>query len=652
MAASSSPFPMVVITRSLPARTLSVVCAVLVSTIAALVLVGWHFGIAPLRTGLIGGMLMRPNAAAALILAGAALVVRRRVTARALSAVVLLIGALSLIEYASGRHMIAGLLFGDSPLGVQMSIRAALGFTFAGLGGLLIANNTAAQVCGGAAGYLGFAGVVARLYGAQFKPDSPLASSTAILLTVWSIGFLARTSDNGPIALLLSRGGWGKSVRLMVLVSLAAPVALGVLCLAGTDAGWFDSTFGLALVVTSAAFTMVFLTVRMVWRVRQSETLYRTIVETSQEGIFTIDENLRITFTNEHFAAMLGYHVAELLGIQSTLLVHEDNAEAVRQRITEHRRGSATTHTDLRLLRRDGTVMYAICSASTIRISGAGDGLLIMAVDITDRVAAESTLRRTHEILAARVQSLEGVEAERDAQSTGFALQREELEALALRLSAATQEIESFSYSVSHDLRAPLRAIDGFSRELQFSYEEHLDDRGKQYLGRIRAATQRMSQLIDDLLDLSRLARKPLRRAHVDVTVLARAVAAETNGARVDVEQGLTAEADPALLQMLLANLIGNAVKFSARRDDPRIEIFSAGDGAIAIRDNGTGFDMQYVDKIFAPFQRLHSSEFEGTGIGLAIVQRIVHRHGGTIRAESAPGQGATFFFTLGGSPA
>ncbi|MEA2463348.1 MAG: hypothetical protein QOJ98_1095 [Acidobacteriota bacterium] len=598
---------------------------------------------------------MRPNAAVALILASAALAVRRRVTARALSAVVLLIGALSLIEYAYGRHMIAGLLFGDSPLGVQMSMRAALAFIFAGLGGLLIANGTAAQFCGGAAGYLGFAGVVAHLYGAQLVPESqnaPLASSTAILVTVWSIGFLARTSDNGPIALLLSRGAWGQSVRLMVLVSLAAPVALGVLCLAAIHAGWFDSTFALALVVTSAAFTLVFLTMRFVWRVRESETLYRTIVETSQEGIVTVDANLHITLVNEHFASMLGYRVVELLGRESTILVHEDDREAVRQRVTEHRRGSATTHTDLRLLRRDGSLLHAICSASTIRISGAGDGLLIMAVDITDRVAAETTLRRTHEILAARVESLEGVEAERAAQSTGFALQREEIEALALRLSAATREIESFSYSVSHDLRAPLRAIDGFSRELQFSYGERLDDRGKQYLGRIRAATQRMSQLIDDLLDLSRLARKPLRREHVDVTVLARAVAAETNGGRIDVEQGLTAEADPALLRVLLANLIGNAVKFSSRRDDPRIEVFSAGDGAIAIRDNGTGFDMQYVDKIFAPFQRLHSSEFEGTGIGLAIVQRIVHRHGGTIRAESAPGRGATFFFTLGGSPA
>jgi PAS domain S-box-containing protein len=644
---------MVLTTRSLPARTLSVVCAVLVSTIAALVLLGWGFDIAPLRTGLIGGVLMRPNAAVALILAGAALAVRRRVTARALSAVVLLIGALSLIESAYGRQMIAGLLFGDSALGVQMSMRAALAFTFAGLGGLLIANGTAAQFCGGAAGYLGFAGVVTHLYGAQFAPDSqntPLASSTAILVTVWSVGFLARTSDDGPIALLLSRGGRGQSVRLMVLISLAAPVALGVLCLAAIRAGWFDSTFALALVVTSAAFTLVFLTMRMVWRVRESETLYRTIVETSQEGIVTVDANLRVTFVNEHFASMLGYRVAELLGRESTILVHEDDRETVRQRITEHRRSSATSHTDLRLLRRDGSLLHAICSASTIRISGAGDGLLIMAVDITDRVAAETTLRRTHEILAARFESLEG--AERAAQSTGFALQREEIEALALRLSAATQEIESFSYSVSHDLRAPLRAIDGFSRELQLSYGERLDDRGKQYLGRIRAATQRMSQLIDDLLDLSRLARKPLRREHVDVTVLARAVAAETNGGRIDVEQGLTAEADPALLGVLLANLIGNAVKFSSRRDDPRIEVFSAGDGAIGIRDNGTGFDMQYVDKIFAPFQRLHSSEFEGTGIGLAIVQRIVHRHGGTIRAESAPGRGATFFFTLGGSPA
>jgi PAS domain S-box-containing protein len=632
---------------------MSVLCAILISAIATLVLLGWTLRITPLQTGLLGSVVMRPNTAVALLLAAAALVVQRRLTARGLSALVFLIGSVTLLEYVLGQRIIADLLFADGLTDVQMAARAALALSFAGLAGLLVEHGTIAPLCAGVAGYLGFAGAVARLYGAQLAQEtsaSPLASSTAILIAIWSIGFLARTSDGGPVALLLARDRWGRAVRLMLLVSLMAPIALGVLCLAGVRRGWFDATFAVALVVSSAGFTLIFVSMRFVSRLRESETLYRTIVETAQEGICTLDGELRIAFVNDCFASMLGYTPEELIGRPGIDIVHEDDRDALLQRVSERERGTVMKQADLRLRHRHQKVLHVISSASAIRLAEGSNGLLVMAVDITERVASEQTLRRTHEILSERVASLEGVEAEAVEHSVNLARQREQVEALAVRLAATNEELETFSYSVSHDLRAPLRAIDGFSRELQLSSADRLDETEAKYLARIRAATRRMSQLIDDLLNLSRLARKPLRRHVVDVTALARAVAAETSAASsIEVQPALTAHADPALLRVVLENLIGNAVKFSARRDDARIEVFSAGDGTIGVRDNGAGFDMTYVDKIFAPFQRLHSSEYEGTGIGLALVQRIVHRHGGTIRAASTPGEGATFFFSLGG---
>jgi signal transduction histidine kinase len=226
------------------------------------------------------------------------------------------------------------------------------------------------------------------------------------------------------------------------------------------------------------------------------------------------------------------------------------------------------------------------------------------------------------------------------------------------RLAEANEELEAFSYSVSHDLRAPLRAIDGFSKALLSDYAGALDDQGRHHLERVRSGTQRMGQLIDDLLSLSRIARAPLAREHVDVTALARRVLADLAGRDAEravewsVAEGLHGRGDNRLVPVVLENLLGNAWKFSSKVASPRIEVGSEtreGETVFFVRDNGAGFDMAYANKLFAPFQRLHSAkEFQGTGIGLATVQRVITRHGGRIHAESAPGQGATFFFTLG----
>jgi two-component system, NtrC family, sensor kinase len=232
--------------------------------------------------------------------------------------------------------------------------------------------------------------------------------------------------------------------------------------------------------------------------------------------------------------------------------------------------------------------------------------------------------------------------------------------ALVEELERKNKELEAFSYSVSHDLRAPLRGIDGFSLALLEDHAEQLDDKGQDFLRRIRAGAQRMGELIDDMLALSRIGRADLIRAEIDLSRLARLVADELRAREpgravaVDIQEGLIASVDRSLFRIVFDNLIGNAWKFTSKVEHPRIA-FGADDRGprrtYFVRDNGAGFDMTYIERLFRPFQRLHSGEeFPGTGIGLATVARVVDRHGGRVWAEAAVGKGATIFFTVGES--
>jgi light-regulated signal transduction histidine kinase (bacteriophytochrome) len=226
---------------------------------------------------------------------------------------------------------------------------------------------------------------------------------------------------------------------------------------------------------------------------------------------------------------------------------------------------------------------------------------------------------------------------------------------------AANRELEAFSYSVSHDLRAPLRSVDGFSLALLEDYGPKLDEQAHSHLTRIRNATARMARLIDDLLQLSRVNRGELVREEVDVSALAARVVADrrrqesTRSVAVTIQPGMTASADSRLLRIVLENLIENAWKFTGRREDPAIEVGCQrvkNETAFYVRDNGAGFDPAYADKLFGAFQRLHAvTDFPGTGIGLATVQRIVLRHGGRVWAEGGVDAGACFSFTIGPPP-
>jgi light-regulated signal transduction histidine kinase (bacteriophytochrome) len=263
-----------------------------------------------------------------------------------------------------------------------------------------------------------------------------------------------------------------------------------------------------------------------------------------------------------------------------------------------------------------------------------------LEIQIRERARAEEEVTRLNAHLESRV-------AERTR----------EVEEANQQLGVMNKELEAFAYSVSHDLRAPLRGIDGWSLALLEDYGSRLDMAGREYLDRVRSETQRMGALIDDLLQLSRVTRAEMQSNPVDLSSIAGGIAAgllEANpDRRIDfaIAPGLMAHGDPGLLHIVLTNMLSNAVKFTGGSPQARIEFRQVqmdGESPFFVRDNGVGFDMAYAGMLFGAFQRLHkASEFPGTGVGLATVQRIVHRHGGRVWADAHPGGGATFYFTV-----
>lgn len=372
------------------------------------------------------------------------------------------------------------------------------------------------------------------------------------------------------------------------------------------------------------------------WR-RAEEKLTRlaTAVDQSGDSIVITDTDGNIQYVNPAFEQTTGYSSEEVIGTNPRFLkggkAKVEYYENLWKTITSG--AQWTGHFTNR--KKDGTLFEEEASISPVR-DGAGKIVSFVAVkrDVTERMRVQEEIRQLNEELEQRV-------ADRTAQ-----------------LQAANKELEAFSYSVSHDLRAPLRHINGFSQALLEDYADQLDACGKSYLQEVRKASQEMAQLIDDVLQLARVTRSEMHREEVSLSDLARAVIADlgkmSNGRAIDVniEEGLSTRGDKRLLRIVLVNLLGNAWKFTSKESDAKITFGggqqSNGEVTYFVRDNGAGFDMSYVSKLFGAFQRLHTAgEFEGTGIGLATVQRIVVRHGGRVWAEGKIDEGATFYFTL-----
>ena len=364
-------------------------------------------------------------------------------------------------------------------------------------------------------------------------------------------------------------------------------------------------------------------------------TQLAAIVESSSDAIIGKTPEGIITSWNKGAGRIYGYSAAEIIGKPVTLLAPPGLHAEIFELLAAVRRGGFVVNHETERIRKDGATIHVALTLSPIMDeSGKVMGISTIARDITERKRAEKEIYLLNHELEQRV-------AERTAQ-----------------LETANKELESFSYSVSHDLRTPLRAIDGFSHILLEDHAGKLDDEGKRLLKVVRNNTHRMGQLIDDILQFSRTGRIEINYSNIDMEKLAREVFEELQslvpvGAKLQfqVEHIPEARGDRAMMRQVFVNLLSNAIKFSSIREMPAIRVggfIEREEAVYYVKDNGVGFDMRYADQLFGVFQRLHSvNEFEGTGIGLAIVKRIVTRHGGRVWAESKVNDGATFYFSI-----
>lgn len=381
---------------------------------------------------------------------------------------------------------------------------------------------------------------------------------------------------------------------------------------------------------------------------RESEAKYRSllddVLDTSAVGVIILDAEFEVVWVNLAIEHYFGVSRERVLGKAKRELIQthfgdvvDEPADFAERLLAAYRSNSGEERFEVHVRATDGSGGCWLEHRSQPIPSGPfAGGRIEQYYDITERKRGERALADARDALDSQVR-------ERTAD-----------------LLAVNEELESFNYSVSHDLRAPLRGLTGFSQILADEYSEQLDEKGRHYLERVSGAAERMGELIDALLALSRVARSELRIEDVDLSDLADRIASALRDRDPDrpveliVEPGVRARGDERLLRVALENLLGNAWKFSRENAAGRIEfgVDRSTDGDVFfVRDNGAGFDMAFVDKLFTPFQRLHSPrDFAGTGIGLATVQRIVNRHSGNIWGEGKVGSGATFYFTLPGA--
>lgn len=365
-----------------------------------------------------------------------------------------------------------------------------------------------------------------------------------------------------------------------------------------------------------------------------SEERFRATFEQAAVGIGHVSLEGKWLRVNERLCRMTGYSREEMLERSFQDITYPDDIGRDLLHMAALIAGEIQSYSlEKRYVHRDRTIFWITITVALMRKHGKPQYFISVIEDISKRKAAEAEIRQLNEELESRV------------------------EARTAELTAANRELEAFSYTVSHDLRAPLRSIEGFSQIVLEDYGDRIPAEARAYLARVCVSTKNMGQLIDDLLEFSRLGRKALTTQPVELRDIAERCIAELREAypdrSIDVVLGDLPpwQCDPALMRQVFANLLSNAVKFARNGVDPHVSVGTLTQGnetVLYVRDTGSGFDMRYASKIFGVFERLHRAEdYEGTGVGLAIVKRIIERHGGRVWAESQPGQGATFYFTL-----
>jgi PAS domain S-box-containing protein len=623
-------------------------CAVGALAPAVVVLIGWLTGTVELQRFAVGHTTMKFfTAVAACLLAAAFLLPAAGRAAAACACVASAIGGFSLAEYALGAgSRFDQLLVHDAVPSAhpgRMAPNSAVVLLLLGTAAVLLPRRGSAARIGHALAVaalgvcflavIGLGSGAQQLYGAS---ATYMALPSVIAFTLLAFAAVLARLDLGIGATLSRTDVEGNVLRFTLGPAIALPLVLGLghlglvkMGVSHTAADWLYAVACVTTLIVCAVVAARYLGRAGSVAAEANERL-RTIFELSPLAILTIDTEGNVTSWNPAAEELFGYAADEVIGTRPPLVTEQ--AFAVLQSRFDRFADGETIEADVTCRRKDGTRVTARAALSPVQSpDGAFAGVSALVADVTERRAFEEELRRLNNELENRV-------GERTTE-----------------LLAANRELQAFSYSVSHDLRAPLRALNGFSTALEEDYGDRLDETAHDYLARIRGAAGRMSVLIDDVLQMARVTRLELEREPVDVTALAQEVGAEIGaaapGSRVElhVEDGLTALADAGLVRIVLQNLLENAVKFSATAEAPRVEVRAGNEGEIVVSDNGVGFDPAYAEKLFMPFQRLHAAgEFPGNGIGLATVQNIVNRHGGAVRADSTPGGGASFTFTLG----